>query len=138
MKIQVVSVTPKKQGVKDGRAWTISEIETVEGNKYDTFDQFIAGQEYDVDVIPNKDPKYNSNVRKQKKQNDYTSAKQAQAVANVLNNKDDKEQRITMLSCISSACNFYQQRQATEEMVIKFAKSLFHEAMTHTTDNPPF
>ena len=138
MKIQIVNVTPKKQGVKDGRAWTISEIETVEGNKYDTFDQFAPLQEYGVDIIPNKDPKYNSTVRKQKKQNDYTSAKQAQAVASVLNNKDDKEQRITMLSCISSSANFYQQRQGTEEQVIAFAKKLFHQAMTHTMDSPPF
>lgn len=138
MKIQIVNVTPKKQGVKNGRAWTISEIETVEGNKYDTFESFFPNQEYDVEIIPNKDPKYNSNVRLLKKQGDYTTAKQAQAVAQVLNNKDDKEQRITMLSCISSAANFYQQRQGTEEMVIKFAKALFHEAMTHTTDKPPF
>lgn len=137
MKIQVVSVTPKKQGVKNGKAWTISEVETVEGNKYDTFDSFDIG-EYEVTVTPNENPKYNANIKKVKQESAYASQKQAATASKILDKQDDKEQRITMLSCLSSAANFYQQRQGTEEQVIAFAKKMFHEAMTHTTDKPPF
>lgn len=137
MKIQIVNVTPKKQGVKNGKAWTISEVETVEGNKFDTFDSFQPG-EYEVDLTPNPNPKYNANIKKTKGESTYTSQKQAQAVSHVMNSNDTKEQRITMLSCLSSASNYYQQRQGTEDQVIEFAKKMFHAAMTHHMDNLPF
>lgn len=137
MKIQIVSVTPKKQGVKNGKAWTISEVETVEGNKYDTFDSFTEG-EYDVIVTPNENPKYNANIKKVKGESVYQSQKQAQAVASVLDKNDDKEQRISMLSCINSSCNYYQQRNGTEDQAIEFAKKLFKLAMEHKTDTLPF
>ena len=136
--IQVVNVTAKKQGVKNGKTWTISEVETVEGTKYDTFDVFEAGNEYQVEVVANPNPKYNANIRKVKKDSGYATTKQAATVAAVMDKNDDKEQRISMLSCISSACNYYQQRQGDEEKVIEFSKKLFHLAMNHKTDTLPF
>lgn len=137
MKIQVVNVTPKKQGVKNGKAWTISEVETVEGEKYDTFDSFDVG-EYEVTVTPNENPKYNANIKKTKGDSPYVAQKQAAVATKIIEKNDDKEQRITMLSCLSSACNYYQQRQGTEDMVLTFAKRMFHEAMHHGTDKVPF
>lgn len=137
--INVVSVTPKKQGAKNGKAWTISEIATADGRTFDSFDFFTVGETVEVDVTPNANPAYNANIKKGSKKSDWQNAKQAQVATQVLNNNNDKEQRITMLSCISSACNYYAQRgQVNEEQVIELAKKFFNLAMNNKQDDLPF
>lgn len=138
MKITVTQVTTKRQGVnKKNQPWTISELTTSDGKKYDTFDTFTHG-EFDVEIIAATKPGYNDTVKKPKGQSQYQSNTQAAAVAQIHSNADDKDQRISMLSCLSTAAVFYQQRQGTEQQVIDFAKKLFHEAMTHKFNELPF
>jgi hypothetical protein len=48
-----------------------------------------------------------------------------------------KDERISMLSCISSACTYYAQReQGSEDKVIAFAKRLFETAVKRVDDLP--
>lgn len=135
MQVTIKKVTPKKQGVKNGRAWTISEVELEDGRTVDTFDSFKPGDSAEVEITENG--KYNPSMKRTKRQSDYQDFKNADTASKVLSNESDKEQRITMLSCISSACNFYQQRQGSEEMVMEFSKKLFSQAMAKN-DQLPF
>ena len=137
-KITVKTVTAKKQGVKNNKTWTLSEIITTDNRKFNTFDFMEANGSYDVTIEPASDPKYNATVKKAKADNNYVQTKQAEIVNKVLETGDKKEQRITMLSCISSACNYYQQRQGTIEQVQDMAKQLFYLAMTHQINEMPF
>lgn len=48
--------------------------------------------------------------------------------------KDPKDSGIiTYLSCFSSACNFYQQRQATTQEVLQFAEDAYKAAINHSS-----
>lgn len=137
--VTIKSFTPKKQGVgKTGKPWTITEFTLSDNRKVDSFDAFALGESADVEIVANADPRYNSTMKRIKKQNDFVNQKNADTSQKVLANADIKDQRITMLSCISSACTFYQQREANEEIVIAFAHKLFSEALNHKQDALPF
>lgn len=128
MQITIESVVPKKQGVgKTGKPWTISEV-TAGGVKYDTFDAFAVGETVEVDVEPNANPQYAAKIKKAKASNNYQNTKNAEVSNKILADNTDKEQRITMLSCLSTSASFYRERSTTEEEMIAFAKKLFDVA----------
>lgn len=138
-KIMVTAVKTKKEGIGSRGAWKISEVTVSGGNRYDTFDAFEEGKEYEVDIVPNKDPKYADNIRHAKKGGDpVKEAVRAEQTQQAVAKAETKDQRITMLSCIGSAAQFYQHRQGTEQQVIAFAKQLFSVAMSHQEDSLPF
>lgn len=137
--VTIQSLTPKKQGVgKTGKPWTITEFTLSDNRKVDSFDAFALGESADVEITPNADPRYNASMKRVKKQNDFVNQKNAETSQKILGNADLKDQRITMLSCISSACVFYQQRSANEDTVEQFAKKLFALALNHKQDSMPF
>lgn len=137
--ITIQSVTAKKTGAKNGKPWTISEVTTTDGRKFDSFDTFKQGESVDVDVTPGAKPEYNSNIKKSKSasQSNAATFKNAEAANKAIEANIAKDERISMLSCISSACNFYQQREADEQKVMKFAEKLFDLA-TKRVDDLPF
>lgn len=138
--VTIQSLTPKKQGIgKTGKPWTITEFTLSDGRKVDSFDAFALGESADVEIVPNADARYNATMKRvNQKKNDFLNQKNAEIGQKILANTDTKDQRITMLSCISSACTFYQQREADEGTVHNFAKSLFALAMNHKQDQLPF
>lgn len=137
MQITIATVTPKKQGTsKTGKPWTISEVTTPEGQTYDTFDVFAVGETVEVDITPNPNPAYNANIKKGKGSNSYQNTKNAEVSNKILEANTAKEERITMLSCLSTAASFYRERQADEEKMIAFAQKLFKVAMNQKDDLP--
>lgn len=136
--VTILSIVPKKTGAKNGKPWTISEVTLEDGRKLDTFDTFAVGQVVEVDISKNANPQYNDNLKKAKSaaQANAGNFKNAEAANKAIEHNIAKDERISMLSCISSACNFYQQREATEEKVIKFAERLFSVAVKRTDDLP--
>jgi len=86
-KIKIKSVLIKKQTDK----WTIREVETDDGKKYDTFDDLKEGQEYSGEIFPNDNIKYNANFkllkvnsRKNFGPKDYTALKKICALNNAV------------------------------------------------------
>jgi len=129
--VTVVSVVPKKQGAKNGKAWTISSVTLEDGRVIDSFDAFKPGETTDVIVTPNANPQYADTMKRAKQAaNDFVNHKNAETANKVLATNNEKDERITMLSCISSACNYYAQRgPANEAEVVEFAKKLFNLAI---------
>lgn len=137
--ITIQSVTAKKTGAKNGKPWTISEVTTTDGRKFDSFDTFKPGESVDVDVTPGAKPEYNSNIKKSKNtgQSNAATFKNAEAANKAIEANIAKDERISMLSCISSSCTYYAQReQASEEKVISFARKLFELAVKRVDDLP--
>lgn len=136
--VTIQSIVAKKTGAKNGKPWTISEVTLADGRKCDTFDSFTAGQTVDVDITPNANPQYNANLKKSKSQNQQNAAsfRNAEVANKAIDANIQKDERISMLSCISSACNYYQQRQGSEEQVLAFAKKLFELAVKRVDDLP--
>lgn len=136
--VTIQSVTAKKTGAKNGKPWTISEVVTTDGRKFDTFDTFTIGESASVDITPNANPQYNANLKRAKSasQSNAANFKNAEVANKAIEANIAKDERISMLSCISSACNFYQQREASEEKVIAFAERLFKVAIKRTDDLP--
>lgn len=137
--ITVQNIVAKKTGAKNGKPWTITEITTLDGRKFDSFDSFNIGETVEVEVTPNaKNPTYNANIRKPKSSGQANAGnfKNAEVANKAIEANIQKDERISMLSCISSASNFYQQRQGTEEQVIAFAKKLFDLAVKRIDDLP--
>lgn len=138
--ITIQSVTPKKTGAKNGKPWTISEIITADGRKFDTFDAFTVGQTAEVEITPNANPQYNANLRKAKSASQANAGnfKNAEAANNAVAFNKEKDERISMLSCIASSCNYYAQRgQANEQQVLDFARKLFDLALKRDGTNKP-
>lgn len=135
--ITIQSVTPKKQGIgKTGKPWTISEVTDSTGRKFDTFDALAAGETVSVDIEPNPNPAYNSKIKKSGGSNNYTNTKNAEVSSKILEANQTKEERITMLSCLSTAASFYRERTTTEEGMIAFAEKLFKVAMKESNQLP--
>lgn len=137
--VTIQSIVPKKTGAKNGKAWTISEVILTDGRKCDTFDSFVAGQTVDVDITPNANPQYNANLKKAKSaaQANASNFKNAEVANKAIEANIAKDERISMLSCISSSCTYYAQRgQANEQQVIDFAKKLFDLAIKREGDLP--
>ena len=131
----ITSVTPKKQGVsKTGKPWTISEITDSNGMKYDTFDAFTVGETVELTIEPN--PPYNAKASRAKGTNSYQNTKNAEVSNKILEQNTTKEERITMLSCLSTAASFYRERQADEDKMIAFAQKLFKVAMQENNELP--
>ena len=63
-KIKVIDVKVKKTTDK----YTIVEVTTLDGKKYDSFDSFTVGEECEVEVTANANALYNSNIKKPKAQ----------------------------------------------------------------------
>lgn len=138
--VTIQSIIPKKTGAKNGKPWTISEVTLADGRKCDTFDSFAIGQVADVDITPNANPQYNANLKKAKSasQANASNFKNAEIANKAIDANIAKDERISMLSCISSACNFYAQRElGTEDKVILFAERLFQLAIKRV-DQLPF
>lgn len=137
MQVTIQSVTPKKNGVsKTGKPWTISEVVTDQGT-FDTFDALAVGATIDVEIEKNPNPQYNDKLKKSGGTNSYQNTKNAEVSNKILETNSVKEQRITMLSCLSTSASFYRERQTTEEGMIEFAKKLFKVAMQEK-DQLPF
>lgn len=138
--VTITAFAPKKQGVgKSGKPWTITEFTLSDGRKVDSFDAFAQGETAEVEITPNADIRYNDNMKRfKKKTDDFKNAANANVSQKILANADTKDQRITMLSCISSACTFYQQREANEATIESFAKKLFALALNHKENDLPF
>lgn len=136
--ITIQNIVAKKTGAKNGKPWTISEVTLLDGRVCDTFDTFAIGQSVDVDITPNANPQYNANLKKAKSagQANAGNFKNAEVANKAIDANIAKDERISMLSCISSAANFYQQREATEEKVLNFAKRLFDLAVKRVDDLP--
>lgn len=137
--VTIQSIVPKKTGAKNGKPWTISEVTLSDGRKCDTFDSFAAGQVVDVDITPNANPQYNANLKKSKSaaQANASNFKNAEVANKAIEANIAKDERISMLSCISSSCTYYAQRgQANEQQVIDFAKKLFDLAVKREGDLP--
>ena len=136
MQITVATVTPKKQGVspKNNKPWTVSEIVSTDGQVYDTFDAFTVGETVEIDITPN--PPYNAKISKARGSNNYKNLKNAEVSNKILEQNTTKEERITMLSCLSTAASFYRERQADEDKMIAFAEKLFKIAMKEKNDLP--
>ena len=125
--VTVVATAPKKQGVKNGKAWTISAVTLEDGRILDSFDAFKVGETAEVIITPNANPQYADTMKKAKQAStDWQNHKAAETGNKILATNNEKDERISMLSCISSACNYYAQRgQANETEVMEFAKKLF-------------
>lgn len=137
--ITIQSVTTKKTGAKNGKPWTISEVTTTDGRKFDTFDSFVNGESASVDITPSSKPEYNANIKKSKSaaQANAATFKNAETANKAIEANIAKDERISMLSCISSSCTYYAQReQASEEKVIAFARKLFELAVKRVDDLP--
>jgi len=135
--VTIKSIVAKKTGAKNGKPWTISEVELTDGRKVDTFDTFAIGQTVDVDITANADIRYNDNMKKAKTaQQNASNFRNAEVANKAIDANIQKDERITMLSCISSSANFYQQREATEEKVMAFAQKLFNLAVKRVDDMP--
>lgn len=137
--ITIKSSVPKKTGAKNGKPWTISEVTTIDGRKFDTFDSFTTGEAVEVEVTPNANPAYNAKISKPKSSGQVNAGtfKNAEAANKAIEFNKEKDERISMLSCISSACTYYAQReQASEDKVISFAKKLFDLAVKRVDDMP--
>jgi hypothetical protein len=137
--VTIQSVTAKKTGAKNGKPWTISEVTTSDGRKFDTFDTFTAGESANVDITPNANPQYIPNIKRAKSAGQMNAGnfKNAEVANKAIEANIAKDERISMLSCISSACTYYAQRgQANEEQVISFAKKLFDVAVKRVDDLP--
>lgn len=61
--ITAVKCTVKKTGEKDGKGWTIYEVETSDGAKYDSFTLIELNKQIDVEITPNSNPQYNASIR---------------------------------------------------------------------------
>ena len=86
VKIKVKSVGVKKQT----DTYTIKEIETEDGIKYDTFNDIKECTEVEGEITPNKNPKYNANFKlagskKAFAPKDYTADKRMSALSNAVN-----------------------------------------------------
>lgn len=137
--IQVTAVSVKRTGTgKNGKPYTIREVTVSNGNKYDSFDEFEIGKEYQVDIKPNSDSRYSDSISKVRGNDPVKEAQRVEQTQHANERAEIKDQRITILSCISSASNFYQHRQGTEQQVIAFARQLFAVAMNHKQDDLPF
>lgn len=136
--VTIQSITAKKTGAKNGKPWTISEVTLADGRKCDTFDTFTIGVSVDVEITPNANPQYNANLKKAKSaaQANASNFKNAEVANKAIEANIVKDERISMLSCISSSANFYQQRQGTEQQVMDFAKKLFDLAVKRVDDLP--
>lgn len=136
--ITIHSVTTKKTGAKNGKPWTISEVTTADGRKFDTFDTFKQGETVEVEVVPNANPQYNATIKKPKSsgQQNAGNFKNAEVANKAIDANIAKDERISMLSCISSACTYYAERQSSEEQVMEFAKKLFGLAVKRVDDLP--
>lgn len=143
--VTIQSVVAKKTGAKNGKPWTISEVTLTDGRKVDTFDSFVNGETVNVDITPNAKPEYNANMKKAKSagQQNAGNFANAQAANNAIDFNKEKDQRISMLSCIASSCTYYAQREADETKVMNFARKLFTLALKRDgtgipTDDLPF
>jgi hypothetical protein len=137
--VTIQSVTPKKTGAKNGKPWTISEVIIADGRKFDSFDSFTVGESANVDITPNANTQYNANMKRAKSagQANAGTFKNAEVANKAIEANIAKDERISMLSCISSACTYYAQReQANEEKVIAFAKKLFDVAVKRVDELP--
>lgn len=138
--VTIQNIVAKKTGAKNGKPWTIFEVTTIDGRKFDSFDSFTIGEAAEVEVMPNaKNPAYNATIRKPKSSGQANAGnfKNAETANKAIDANIAKDERISMLSCISSAANFYQQREGSEEKVMNFAKRLFDLA-TKRVDDLPF
>jgi hypothetical protein len=137
--VTIQSVTAKKTGAKNGKPWTISEVIFADGRKVDTFDSFVIGETAQVEITPNANPQYNANMKRPKTQGQANAAtfKNAEVANKAIEVNQQKDLRITRLSCASSACNYYQQRQGSHEDVIILAQKLFEWAIAEK-DQLPF
>lgn len=130
MQITVATTTVKRTGKnKFGKDYTVSEVVTTQGQKFDTFEVFNQGDTCDVEVTPNKDPKYNAGIKRIGEPKQPTPQQHAQASQQVTANEDEKQRVIAMESVIRSAAIYYQQRQGTETQMIDFARKLFDVVM---------
>lgn len=137
--VTILSIVPKKTGAKNGKPWTISEVTLEDGRKCDTFDSFTVGQTVEVDISKNANPQYNDNLKKAKSAGQASAGnfKNAEVANKAIEHNIAKDERISMLSCISSSCTYYAQRgQANEQQVMDFAKKLFDLAVKRTDDLP--
>lgn len=87
MKVIIVNVSLKKEGNSNGRDWKIYEIETNGGKKYDTFESFNIGEEADIEVTPNDNPKYNAKAKRVKL--NKTESKQDARIEKFMNRKEE-------------------------------------------------
>lgn len=145
--VTITGVTAKKTGAKNGKPWTISEVTLADGRSVDTFDNFTIGETVSVDITPNQNTQYNANMKRAKSagQAHASNFKNAEVANKAIDANKDKERRITMLSCISSACNLYAQRstnldggnlKATD--ITELASQFFHLAFEDGSDKLPF
>lgn len=85
-KVKVKSSIIKKQGEKNSKKWTIHEVTLEDGRKGDSFDEMLAGQEYEIEIKANSNPQYNPAfiLHKEQKKNfgvrDYTFEKKKAAL----------------------------------------------------------
>lgn len=63
-KVKVKSLTIKKEGMKDNKAWKITEVTLEDGRKGDSFQEFKEGEECEIEVKPNSNPNYNAQFTK--------------------------------------------------------------------------
>lgn len=84
-KINVKTCTHKKSGESNGKEWTIYEVETIDGKKYDTFKELSPGEHEGV-IEKSPNPAYNdkfkipSGGKKGGFQKDYTFEKKRVAL----------------------------------------------------------
>lgn len=135
METTIQHITQKKQGVgKNNKPWTIYEVMLADGRKADTFENFKVGEVVDVEIIENENPNYNPTLKRTNKKN-YVPPTNMEA-SKIIEANNDKERRITMLSCISSASNYYAERQSSPEDVKKLAEEFFELAWKKKDELP--
>jgi len=136
--VQIKSIVAKKTGAKNGKPWTIFGVTLADGRELDTFDKFTEGESVQVEIIANANPQYNDTMKRPKSaQQNASNFRNAEVANKAIDFNIQKDERISMLSCISSSCTFYQQREADEDKVMTFAKRLFDLAVNRT-DVLPF
>jgi len=142
--VTIKSVTAKKTGAKNGKPWTISEVVLMDGRKVDTFDQFDEGESYDVVITQNA--QYSPNMKRAKSagQSQAATFKNAEVANKAIDANNTKDLRITMLSCISSACTFYAERSTSlsgsplkHSDILELASAFFNHAIQEK-DTLPF
>lgn len=114
---------------------TIEGVEVLEGEYHSlkpTCESFTAGKEaqFETEKRVSPDGKYTNYKFKPVKANPAFGGN----AGGGFKKADPKDQgTITALSCASTAANFYQQRQATEEQVLAMAEKLFQWAKSKSS-----
>ena len=63
-KVKVKSVKVKKEGVKNGKAWKIYEVQLEDGRTGDSFNEFKEGEEVEIEIKPNANAQYAPNFKR--------------------------------------------------------------------------